>query len=308
MNIAVLSDTRMPTKATGGHGLGRLAWDIAAGLVKRGHDVALHAGALTDHLHGADVYEWETERQCAEAVARQTGLNVIIDLSHHHDLSVLNPSLPVLNWIADTECRYTPPNAVVGNAWQQRQYPDARIVPLGIDVDAIPFTDALHVGDGFLSYLAFAAKIHPNKGYDLALAVHGRQDIPVRFVGERYVDDPLPHWTEVLHGADFYRFLGQACGLLSPSRHDAGGRVNLEAAACGTPTLCLDDTGTAEHVAHGVSGFVCRDLNELVDAVQDLPRLDRNAIRAWVRETHDLSVMLDELERLAHALADGETW
>lgn len=294
----------MPTKATGGHGLGRLAWDIADGLAKRGHEVTLHTGYVSDEPKGVAVHEWENERKRAEALARkEQGAALFIDLSHDHDLSQLNPDLPIINWVVDTECRYEPPCAVVGNAWQRKQFPAARIVPLGIDVDSIPFTQARR-GD----YLAYAAKIHPNKGHDLALAVHQRQRIPVRFVGERYADTPLPDWTEELTGEAFYRFLANAHGLLSPSRYDAGGRVNLEAAACGTPTLCFDGTGTADHVQHGVSGFICRDVDEMVDAVQDLPRLDRNAMRDWVRETHDLSVMIGALERLAQALANGERW
>lgn len=304
MKIAVLSDCRMPTKATGGHGLGRLAWDLAEGLAQRGHRVHLGAGPGSEQPMGCSLSLDADESTRANNLADGAtfAADVFIDLSHQHDLSKLNPALPVVNWVVDTECTWQPPRAVVGNAWQAQQFPNAKIVPLGIDVDAIPFTP--HYGE----YLAFAAKLHALKGVDVALEIHRAQSFPVRFVGERFDDIRLPDWQEELTGEAFYNFLGRARGLLSPSRVDAGGRVNLDAAACGTPVLCFDGTGTAAHVEHGVSGFLCRDLDEMVEAVGDLGRLQPRAMREWVRETHDLRVMLDGIERLAQAAAAGEGW
>lgn len=313
MKVAVLSDCRVPTAASGGHGLGRLAVDLARGLSKRGHEVWLHAGAgsASPQELGVDAVVYDEDER-ARAQRFTFGADAYLDLSHAHDLSLLHPTRPVVNWIVDLECAYTPPNAVVGNTWQQRQFPKARIVPLGIDVEAIPFW---HGGDhtldnlrGHDDYLAYAAKIHPLKGYDIALKIHGAQPVPVRFVGERFVDTPLPFWREVMHGAAFYDFIGRAYGLLSPCRKDAGGRVNLEAAALGTPVLCLDGTGTMCHVEHGVSGFICRDADEMIDAVQDLRLIDRAAAREWVRETHDLRHMIDGVEAALQAAADGERW
>lgn len=312
MKIAVLSHTRVPTLPHGGDGLGRMAFDLADGLAKRGHTVTLCAGlgsAMGDGFYLR--MDADETRRAAEFTPSQ--YDAVLDLSHNHDLSQLYPHRAVVNWIVDLEVAYQPPNAVVGNTWQQRQFPKARIVPLGIDVGAIPFwaeedikRDAAH--NIKTSYLAYAAKIHFLKGYDIALKVHGAQPVPVRFVGERFVDAPLPDWSESLYGDAFFGFIGRARGLLSPCRKDAGGRVNLEAAATGTPVLCLDGTGTMCHVEHGVSGFICRDADEMVDAVRDLQLLDRAKAREWVRETHDMRVMLDGIEAALQAVADGERW
>lgn len=310
MRIAVLSDTRVPTKAEGGHGLGRMAWDIADGLARRGHTIQLWAGIESDIPRNGTLCVSDDE--LTRAKNWSSAAEVIIDISHTHALSTVKPDAPVINWIADTEITYQPPRAVVGNAWQQKAFPSARIVPLGIDVDGIPFVSETArdrvIMRGVHEYLAYAAKIHAAKGYDLALSVHCQQSIPVRFVGERFVEVALPDWRANLNGEAFYHFIGWARGLLSPCRMDAGGRVNLEAAATGTPVLCLDWTGTRDHVEHGVSGFVCRDAVEMADAVQDLPRLSRKMARDWVRETHDRRVMVNRLEALAQAVADGEMW
>lgn len=307
MKLAILSDCRMPTLPHGSHGLGRMSWDIAAGLAKRGHEVALHAGP--DSAWGGDAgfptlitTQGETVRA---AHIRDDNIDAWLDLSHLHDLSRLRPELPVVNWLADTECDWQPPRAVVGNTWQQGQFPKARIVPLGIDVERIP----LVTGKAEPRYLAYCAKIHPAKGFDIALQVGTQSGLPVRFAGEKFVDVALPNYRGVIDSdGELHHFIGSARGLLSPSRLDAGGRVNLEAAACGTPVLCLDGTGTMCHVEHGLSGFVCRDADEMADAVLDLGLLDPRKMRDWARETHDLSVMIDGVEKLLQAAADGEVW
>lgn len=311
MRIGVLSDTRVPTRPAGGHGLGRMAWDIAAGLARRGHSVVLYAGPDSEAPDGVrlQAHGSETLRvaflECDDADA-------YLDLSHYHDLSRRRPDWPVVNWIVDQEVAYAPPRAVVGNAWQRRTFPAARIVPLGIDVDAVPFVEQRFPGMGRFSkepYLAYCHKLHPLKGVDLAAQVGDKAKVAVHYAGELFVTPAPANWHgELTDDALLWEFLGCAEGLLSPARRDAGGRVNLEAAACGTPVLTLAGTGTACHVEHCVSGFVCADVDELADAVQDLPRLDRRAMRAWVRETHDVSVMLDQLESLLTEAADGGTW
>jgi glycosyltransferase involved in cell wall biosynthesis len=307
MRIGVLSHTRVPTRPVGSDGLGRLAWEFADGLAKLGHRVNLGAGPGSEAPDGVALNIDEDEDVRAETVAGgwATSCDIFLDLTHHHTASRLNPDMPIVNYVGDLELTTLPARAVVAHAWHQRRLGGGRIVPIGVDVDAIPF----HPQADLPWYLAYCAKIHPLKGFDLALAAHERQAIPVQFAGERFDATPLPNYRGVIedNGA-LWAFLGGARALLSPSRHDAGGRVNLESAACGTPVLCLDGTGTAEHVAHCVSGYHCADVDELVEAVADVGYLDRAAARAWVRETHDIGRMMGGVERLLVAAADGETW
>jgi glycosyltransferase involved in cell wall biosynthesis len=314
MKIGILSDCRVPTKPSGGHGLGRLAWDLAQGLATRGHDVTLYGGHGTSAAVGVPFL---VERHADETGrAKDFALRpdeVALDLSHLHDVSRLHPDLKVVNWVADLECPYQPPRAIVGNLWQGRDFPAAKIVPLGIDVDAIPFSATPNPKLGRYTtdaqYFAFCHKLHAAKGYDIALDVGKRAQIPVHFAGEKFGVGDVPNYHgEITDDAALYEFLGGALALLSPARNDAGGRVNLESAACGTPVLTLDWTGTACHVEHCVSGFVCKDVDELVDAAADVPALDRRKAREWARATHDLSVMLDGVEKLLAAALDGEMW
>ena len=306
MNIAVLSDTRLPTKSSGGHGLGRVAWDLAEALSKRGHMVRLYAGYGSEWPEPFALREHGcTETERAERLAKaEITYDAWVDLSHFHDLSRLRPSWPVVNYVMDTECAWQPPRAVVVNEWGRRQHPNARIVPLGIDVDRIWFA----AGPGVHRRLVYCHKLHANKGVDLALQVAERAGRALWLAGELFGPAPAG-WRGVIgKDADLYTFLGDAEGLLSPTREDSGGRVNLESAACGTPVLTFDWTGTQHHVEHGVSGFICRDVDEMVDAVADLPLLDRAKVRQWAADTHSLKGMIDGIEALALAARDGETW
>jgi glycosyltransferase involved in cell wall biosynthesis len=58
------------------------------------------------------------------------------------------------------------------------------------------------------------------------------------------------------------------------STREPFGRAVVEAAACGVPTVCFDDSGAAETIVDGVTGRTIRagDENGFADAVIDLIR------------------------------------
>lgn len=299
MRIGVLSDCRVPTRPVGGHGLGRLAVDLANGLQTRGHAVTLYGGPGSQWAGALVIHANETER--ANQLAPNDA-DVWLDLSHYHDVSRVHPEWKVVNYLTDIEFRGLPPCAAIATPTDAQKYPQTRVLPLGVDVDALPLVTDKE------PYLAFAAKIHPAKGYQVAIEVHCRQPIPVRFVGERMTQDPLPDWRPGLIGHEFYQFLGKATGLLAPTLIGIGGRVPLEAAACGTPTLVLDNNSVADHVEHGLTGFVCQNAEEMADAVQDLPSLKPERMREWAHTYHSLALMARVAEMLLYAVADGERW
>ncbi|MBX3061813.1 MAG: hypothetical protein KF726_02495 [Anaerolineae bacterium] len=309
MRISILSDCRVPTRGVGGHGLGRVAWDVAKELARRGHEITLHAGYGSTAPAGVYTLclsydEDDRARKLAKADAPQR--DVYLDFSHHHHLSILQPQWAVVNYISDSEVNYQPPNAVVCTLADQREFPCSQRIPLGIDVESIPLHRAPRE-----DYLAFCAKMIAHKGLDLALELDARGTIPIQFAGEMMFGMALdlPHYQGELVGTSLYQFMAQARGVLQLARiGTGGGRIQLEAAACGTPTLVLDWNGTQEHVAHCVSGFVCSGLDDLLDSARDLPLLDPKIMRTWVEATHSLRVMVDALEPLLIAAADGVRW
>jgi glycosyltransferase involved in cell wall biosynthesis len=311
MRLAVLSDTRLPTLPVGPHGLGRMAYDLARALHEAGHEVTLFAGMGSQPPEGVRLFEHDREEGIAAFHADRSAhaggyYDVAIDLSHGHLLSKIDPSFPVLNWLADTECPYEPPNIIVGNKWQAQQVKSSRTAPLGIDVAAYPFVAKPD------DYVLYAAKLHPLKGFDIAIDVAREAKVRLVMIGENLIGAALPpdvvYLGPVADNRAFQSYLCHAKALLAPSRLDAGGRVILEAAACGVPTLCFDETGCAGHVAHGISGFVCRDGMEMVEALGDVALIDRAGARAWVEQEHSLEAMAAAVAMYADAVSKGARW
>lgn len=286
MKLAVLSDTRVPTLPTGGHGLGRHAHLLATYLATRGHEVTLFAGPESDFAAGQLTVD-------ADEVTRviPAEFDGYIDLSHAHQLSRDYPERRAINLMVDAECPYSPPHAAYFTRWEAEQF-GGHYVPQGIDIDAIPFIEQ----PSNPHYLAYAAKLHPLKRPEQARAVGIKANIPVRFAGEP-MGINMPNSIGVLENDAYYQHLGQALGVYQGSCQNRGiGTLTLDAAATGSPLLCFDDyKPVAASIEHCVTGFVCVDIDDMADAVADLALLDRATIRAWAGDTHRLEHEHDAL-------------
>lgn len=301
MRIAVLSDCRVPTVPVGGHGLARVAIDYAAGFVRFGHDVTLYAGPGSKAPAGVTLVEHADELERV-GLLDAGAADVWLDLSHYHVLS-RRKEFKQVHYICDDECLHEPHNAVVGAEFRKRMWPAARVVPLGIDVDAIPLGSG---GD----HLLFVAKVERRKGPDLAVDVAKDARRALHVYGELFTNDAPPDGYKgvINDNGELYRVLGGGYAFLAPYRDDAGGRVLLEAQAAGTPVLTFSDVGSSAHVGHAVSGFVVRDPAEMVEALADVPYLKRTDARAWVADNHGMNVMIGGMLELLNRAADGEVW
>jgi len=95
--------------------------------------------------------------------------------------------------------------------------------------------------------------------YALARALPDRQFLGVRSWGEQLIPDPVPSNVEILDPVvDMREVYGRTRLLLVPSRYESYGRVAIEAAASGIPTIAHPTGGLRE--ALGTAGvFVDRD-------------------------------------------------
>lgn len=306
MKIGILSDTRMPTVDVGGHGLGRLVVDLAKGLKAKGHEIILHAGEGSA-LDGVTIVTAQDEISRASGLDEKS-VDVWLDCSHTHQVSYVRPDFgKIVHFMMDWECKYRPINVISGTDVMQGRY-GGEIVKVGIDVDAIPMPDARP-----RRYWMYAAKIHPAKGCDLAVDFckglpRGEEFL---FFGQMLTTESIPNWRgEIRDNAAFHAYLAGAKALVHPARVDAGGRVLLEAAACGCPSLVLDwkTSGNQSHVKDCVSGFVCADVVEMLDAARDVQWLDAKKMREWVADEHSLAKMIGGVEKALERAASGEVW
>ena len=160
-------------------------------------------------------------------------------------------------------------------------------------------------------YFAFIGRSAPEKNLEGAIAIARRTGIPLKIAAK--VDEadreyheavvrPLLDGRLVEHVGEIGEgekgaFLGGAYALLFPvDWPEPFGLAMAEAMACGTPVLALRRGAVPEVVADGVTGFVRDTLEELAEAAERVPELDRRRCRARVEARFSAAAMADGYE------------
>jgi glycosyltransferase involved in cell wall biosynthesis len=99
--------------------------------------------------------------------------------------------------------------------------------------------------------------------------------------------------------------LGNAAAMLMPILwEEPFGIVMAEALACGTPVIGLRRGSVPEVIDHEVTGFVCDSVDEMVNSVSILTRIDRNHCRKAMEERFSDCAMIDAYERIYRTLCN----
>jgi glycosyltransferase involved in cell wall biosynthesis len=178
------------------------------------------------------------------------------------------------------------------------------------------------------SYLAFVGRISPEKGVHVAIEVARRAGLPLKIAGRppleewKYVEARSDHeyWREIVRpllGKDGIEYVGEldeagkqdlyagALALLFPiDWPEPFGLVLIEAMACGTPILARPRASVPEIVSDGVNGYHCEDVDEMVDALGRIDRIDRAACRREFDERFTARRMALEHLRVYEALTE----
>ena len=172
------------------------------------------------------------------------------------------------------------------------------------------------------SYLVFLGRMSPEKGPAEAIEVAKRVGIPLK-IAARVTPHDRDYFDEVLRPAldhKLIEFLGEiderakvkllagAYALLFPVNWpEPFGLVMIEAMACGTPVLAHPIGAVPEVVTDGVTGFHCRDIDEMVARVADVGRLNRQDCRMEVERRFSIKQMTDDYERAYCKVIEAET-
>ena len=117
-----------------------------------------------------------------------------------------------------------------------------------------------------------------------------------------YDTEIKPHvdgkFIEYIGEADWRRktsLLGNAMAMLFPIQWDEPfGLVMIEAMACGTPVIALPGGSVPEIVKDGVSGYVCRSVEEMAARAQQAGEFDPADVRAYAENTFSLDRMVQQ--------------
>jgi glycosyltransferase involved in cell wall biosynthesis len=176
----------------------------------------------------------------------------------------------------------------------------------------------LQFGTGSGGYLAFLGRISPEKRVDRAIAIAKACGCPLKIAAkvdpadERYfereikplLDHPLVEYCGEISERQKGEFLGGATALLFPiDWPEPFGLVMIESLACGTPVVAIRGGSVQEVLEHGVSGFICDNLDEAIDATRRIHTLDRRACRRAFERRFSATRMAEEYVRLYRRLA-----
>jgi glycosyltransferase involved in cell wall biosynthesis len=191
--------------------------------------------------------------------------------------------MPDLNWIG------TVYNAIDLDTFHFRPERGDYLVFLGrISPEKRP-DRAIEIARDVGMKLIVAAKVDPvdQEYYEQAIAslIDSHQDL-IEFIGEVNEQEK----DELLGGAYAY--------LFPVDWPEPFGLTMAEAMATGTPVIAYRAGSVPEVVEHGVTGFVCERLSEMIDAVSRVPEIDRHACRARVERLFSPSAMADGYERV----------
>lgn len=343
MRIAMLAPLYESVPPTQYGGTERVVYYLLEELVARGHDVTLFAGGGSQ----TSAQLVEVCPRPLDLMPRLTdplGYHLLqlgmaferaseFDLIHSHcDFRAFpfsrRTSVPVLNTchnrLDSPELQALArayPNAALTalSRSHQRALPHARWLGVcynGIPVDEFPFT----VRSG--KYLAFVGRLSPEKGPLQAIAVARRSGLPLKIAAkinpweeDYFAAEIQPHlksrdveYVGQLDELAKRKFLAGALALLFPiCWPEPFGMVMIEAMATGTPVLAYPVGSAPEIVEDGVTGYLCRDLDELVAGVAQAAQLDRAACRNRAAERFSSRVMADAYEDVYRRLLVDES-
>lgn len=167
--------------------------------------------------------------------------------------------------------------------------------------------------EGQGDYLAFLGRVSPEKRLDTAIELAQRTDRPLKIAAkigeadrpyfethiEPLIDGDVIEFVGEIGEDDKEEFLGRAAALVfMVDWPEPFGLAMIESMACGTPVIARRRGSIPEVVDHGVSGFVCEDLDDAIEAVGQLDALDSRTVREAFERRYSAGRMAREYTAL----------
>lgn len=174
----------------------------------------------------------------------------------------------------------------------------------GLDFTAYPFS-VDHDG-----YLLFVGRISPEKGVHVAIQTALNLNMPLIIAAKldpfdrpyfnQYVEPFLSNkiqWIGEVDEEERNRLMSRAYCFLHPvTWREPFGLTIVEAMACGCPVIGMDMGSIPELIKNGETGYVVRSLEEMIDAVYEIEKIDRARCREHVFTNFNASRMTDGYE------------
>lgn len=142
---------------------------------------------------------------------------------------------------------------------------------------------------------AFAGLLHEVPHARLVIAGRGDREASLRAMARELGIAEHVHFAGFVSEQQKRNLMRTAWANVFVSPKEGWGMTNLEAAACGTPTIASDSPGLRESVQDGRTGLL-------------VPHGETDALRAAMKRLATQPALVDELGGAAHEYAAGFTW
>src|SRR5829696_4057529 len=203
------------------------------------------------------------------------------------------------------------------SAAQRDDNPDVRYgatIHNGIDIDAYPMNDRPRRDD-----LVYIGRANHGKNPDGAIRIARASGRPLNLVIKCHEPDEHDYWDHAvapLLGSDIQVFedvdhrtkvelLANAYAMVFPIQWpEPFGLVMVEAMACGTPVVARPIGAATELIEHRHCGFLCDSEAAMVESINHVTDLDRNACRQQAIARFSSGRMAADYEHLFTRLLD----
>ena len=163
-------------------------------------------------------------------------------------------------------------------------------------------------GDHFI----WIARVTPVKGIEIAIKVAKKLGLKLLLAGQiqpmmkdyfktkikPQLSSKIKYLGEISQ-EELSEFYGQAKACLYPILwEEPFGLIMAESMACGTPVIAFDRGSAKEVIKNGKTGFVVKDIEEMIKAIKKIDQIKREDCRKWVEKRFSIGRMVDDYERI----------
>lgn len=304
LKIALISTPFLNTKPERYGGLEMVVGDLAEALAIMGHDVTVFA-TQGSKLKGCKVVETIPAANTVDVDWRVTeekhyqfykdklqDFDIIEDNTwfgfaylekrkypqikllhkHHGHLSWNDSAVPKMNMISISNFMRT---EYLGKGWP------SEVIYNGINIAQY------NPGGRDRQGLVFIGRLDTFKGPHTAIELAKRTNMRLDIIGGTFVQDTafvdfirglcdgktIVMHENVTHDVKI-KMIQKAKAVVVPSRmQEPFGLTAVEAMSCGTPVIATNDGALPELVKHGVTGYICKDMQEMIAAVENIDKI-----------------------------------
>lgn len=340
MRIAITADPLIPIPPQNYGGIERIIDFLVIGLIKYGHDVVLvaHPDSKVDatlikyknndfgiYGHVKNIITIGKLKAFKPDVIHSfsrlvyllpflpSSIPKVMSYQREPTLSQIKKALRLTNHNSLT---FTGCSNYISN--QIKTFGTAYTIYNGVDISIYNATENFNSDNP----LVFLGRIEPIKGTHIAIEVAKKThrkliiagNIPIEY--QTYFNDFIrPHLNDkikyvgVVNDIQKNELLGNASALLMPiDWNEPFGIVMIEAMACGTPVIALNKGSVPEVIIDGVNGFICNSIEQMVESVYNLKKLNRKVVRQDCENRFSSDVIVEEYLKLYNQLTNQKNY